>query len=411
MLHASRATVVGLALLATAPALFAQSASTYTVKRGDTLWDIARRNGTSLAALAKANPQFKNFDLIFPGDRVTLPSGAKRGRPSRPDPILGPILTHLLDSRLATAKLGDGAHIELSIFDPRGGKVGWKVTLSMKAPPATPPPVVAAASEPAPAASETPQVATTAPVESASTSALSSTSSTAASSTAASSTGDQNVPSGNPVQAIVGAANSFVSAFKDLATGFKKSVIQAFATAIKAFAAALNAFAALLGGGETDDEMAKPAPDVTKEDADNAGIDAIDAIESKTLRNVNDKKNPTNWDIWCRALVRAAFRKATGREIPELAAGTSAWESYKAFEKAGLIQTGPNPPRGAIVFWSPQARAAVDPKSKGAIYGHIAISNGNGTVITNSSTGPDGIDPAYPAENFGKITGWTLVKK
>jgi spore coat assembly protein SafA len=47
----------------------------YTVKSGDTLWDIARAHGVSLSALERANPQIANPDLIFPGQHVIIPSG------------------------------------------------------------------------------------------------------------------------------------------------------------------------------------------------------------------------------------------------------------------------------------------------------------------------------------------------
>lgn len=45
----------------------------YTVKKGDTLWGIAKRYGVNLTALIAANPQIKNPNLIYPGDRVTIP--------------------------------------------------------------------------------------------------------------------------------------------------------------------------------------------------------------------------------------------------------------------------------------------------------------------------------------------------
>jgi spore coat assembly protein SafA len=48
---------------------------TYVVKHGDTLWDIARAHGVSLAELEAANPQIRNPDLIYPGDHVNLPAG------------------------------------------------------------------------------------------------------------------------------------------------------------------------------------------------------------------------------------------------------------------------------------------------------------------------------------------------
>lgn len=45
----------------------------YTVRKGDTLWGIARRYDVALTALIAANPQIKNPNLIYPGNRVNLP--------------------------------------------------------------------------------------------------------------------------------------------------------------------------------------------------------------------------------------------------------------------------------------------------------------------------------------------------
>lgn len=49
------------------------AARTYTVKRGDTLWGIARRYGVTLLSLIAANPQIKNPNRIYPGNEVKLP--------------------------------------------------------------------------------------------------------------------------------------------------------------------------------------------------------------------------------------------------------------------------------------------------------------------------------------------------
>lgn len=43
-----------------------------TVRRGDTLSGIARRHHMSLRKLEKANPQIKNPNLIYPGEKVKL---------------------------------------------------------------------------------------------------------------------------------------------------------------------------------------------------------------------------------------------------------------------------------------------------------------------------------------------------
>ena len=47
--------------------------SEYTVKSGDTLWGIAKKQHVSLQELKKANPQIKRPDQILPGDKVVIP--------------------------------------------------------------------------------------------------------------------------------------------------------------------------------------------------------------------------------------------------------------------------------------------------------------------------------------------------
>ena len=44
----------------------------YTVKKGDTLWGIARSYGVPLADLIALNPQIKNPNLIYPGNQVKI---------------------------------------------------------------------------------------------------------------------------------------------------------------------------------------------------------------------------------------------------------------------------------------------------------------------------------------------------
>ena len=48
----------------------------YLVQPGDTLSGIAASHSVSLAAVEAANPQISNFNLIFAGQTVELPSGA-----------------------------------------------------------------------------------------------------------------------------------------------------------------------------------------------------------------------------------------------------------------------------------------------------------------------------------------------
>ncbi len=71
-----------------------------TVRSGDTLSAIAARNGVTLAALLRANPQVKNANLIYPGEQLSLPghSGTSSFSPApagkytvRPGDTLGAI--------------------------------------------------------------------------------------------------------------------------------------------------------------------------------------------------------------------------------------------------------------------------------------------------------------------------------
>lgn len=51
----------------------------YTVEKGDTLWDISAsklENPFSWSRIWKQNPDIKDPDLIYPGEKITLPPGA-----------------------------------------------------------------------------------------------------------------------------------------------------------------------------------------------------------------------------------------------------------------------------------------------------------------------------------------------
>nr|WP_174733696.1 SafA/ExsA family spore coat assembly protein [Mesobacillus harenae] len=65
-------------LLAVPTSSFAQQV--HTVQSGDTLWKIAVRYQVGLSEIIGANPHFKNPNLIYPGQKVTIP--AMRGTTS-----------------------------------------------------------------------------------------------------------------------------------------------------------------------------------------------------------------------------------------------------------------------------------------------------------------------------------------
>jgi uncharacterized YkwD family protein/spore coat assembly protein SafA len=52
--------------------VFAQS--TYTVQRGDTIWKIAVKYQVGMSEIIAANPQIKNPNLIYPGQKITIPT-------------------------------------------------------------------------------------------------------------------------------------------------------------------------------------------------------------------------------------------------------------------------------------------------------------------------------------------------
>ena len=57
------------------PALGLQaSAATHTVAAGDSLWKIAVQYQVGLSEIKSANPQIQNFDLIYPGQKINVPT-------------------------------------------------------------------------------------------------------------------------------------------------------------------------------------------------------------------------------------------------------------------------------------------------------------------------------------------------
>lgn len=54
--------------------VFSVSAATHTVVSGDSLWKIANKYEVGLSEIKSANPQIKNYDLIYPGQQIQIPT-------------------------------------------------------------------------------------------------------------------------------------------------------------------------------------------------------------------------------------------------------------------------------------------------------------------------------------------------
>ena len=66
---------VFLAAIVIVPALLVSaSAATHTVVSGDSLWKIANQYQVGLSEIKSANPQIANFDLIYLGQRINIPT-------------------------------------------------------------------------------------------------------------------------------------------------------------------------------------------------------------------------------------------------------------------------------------------------------------------------------------------------
>jgi peptidoglycan hydrolase-like protein with peptidoglycan-binding domain len=131
------------------------------------------------------------------------------------------------------------------------------------------------------------------------------------------------------------------------------------------------ALTAALNGAQPVAPVAPPAP---------SGVPGAEqAIAYATNPPPNPMDPSGSWHYWCLGLVNKAYQSA-GRPLPELAK-PRAWDSYLAYANAGKVQTGGNPPRGALVFFN-----SFMP------YGHIGISLGDGRYIgTLESGAPTGV--------------------
>ncbi|MGE9695910.1 GH25 family lysozyme [Streptomyces sp. CH6] len=103
-------------------------ASTYTVRPGDTLSDIAAHHGVTLSALLAANPNYRAHpNTIYPGARLTLPAKAKASTNSttytvRPGDTLSDIAAH---HGTTVARLAADNHIS----NPNVIRAGARLTI------------------------------------------------------------------------------------------------------------------------------------------------------------------------------------------------------------------------------------------------------------------------------------------
>ncbi|MBO5207479.1 MAG: SafA/ExsA family spore coat assembly protein [Clostridia bacterium] len=66
--------IIGAVMALSVSALSALAAgSVHTVVRGDTLWRIAVKYEVGLSEIKSANTHIKNYDLIYPGDKINIP--------------------------------------------------------------------------------------------------------------------------------------------------------------------------------------------------------------------------------------------------------------------------------------------------------------------------------------------------
>jgi uncharacterized YkwD family protein/spore coat assembly protein SafA len=64
---------VTLVLFFSLSAAASASTTTYTVVKGDSLWKIAVKHQIGLSEIKSANPSIKNYDLIYPGQKINIP--------------------------------------------------------------------------------------------------------------------------------------------------------------------------------------------------------------------------------------------------------------------------------------------------------------------------------------------------
>ena len=139
--------------------------TTHTVSRGETLSGISQRYGVETDAVLQSNPQIRNPDLIYAGDKINIPTGDQRGYTVQSGDNLTTIARELGTSVDALVSANGIRNPDL-IYP--GDRLVVPPTRQQLAEPATPEPQQPAPAEPAAPeapAPETPAPETPAPVD------------------------------------------------------------------------------------------------------------------------------------------------------------------------------------------------------------------------------------------------------
>ena len=66
--------IVGASVLMSCLTVSVSAATTHTVSKGESLWTIASKYQVGLSEIKSANPQISNFDVIYPGQTINIPT-------------------------------------------------------------------------------------------------------------------------------------------------------------------------------------------------------------------------------------------------------------------------------------------------------------------------------------------------